>query len=115
VDAAFAATSVSRGSGPAFEQFAAPNAIVVGGGDFVFGPADIGVAFTGESDEVVRWEPLFGDAAESGDLGFTVGEAVFELRAGTFYSKYLSVWQKQNTGEWLYVADFGNSRPAPAP
>jgi hypothetical protein len=32
---------------------------------------------------------------------------------GTFYTKYLTVWQKQNTGEWLFVADFGNSRPAP--
>jgi len=34
--------------------------------------------------------------------------------AGTFYSKYLTIWQKQNTGEWRFVADEGNSRPAPA-
>ena len=116
VDAAFSAASVSDGSGPAFARFAAPNAIAVSGGTFVLGPADIGVAFSSDPGDVVRWVPEFSDVAASGDLGFTVGEAVFELvQFGTFYSKYLSVWQKQNTGEWLYVADFGNSRPAPAP
>jgi ketosteroid isomerase-like protein len=60
--------------------------------------------------------PRFSDAAASGDLGFTVGEATFDFgQFGTFYSKYLTVWQKQDTGEWRYVADLGNNRPAPTP
>jgi len=115
VDAAFSAASVSNGSGPAFEQYAAPNAIAIGGGEFVFGPTDIGTAFTGGPNDVVSWVPLHSGAAASGDLGFSVGEAVFVIEgAGTFYSKYLTIWQKQNTGEWRFVADEGNSRPAPA-
>jgi ketosteroid isomerase-like protein len=115
VDAAFSAASVSNGSGPAFEQYAAPNAIAVGGPEFVFGPEDIGAAFTGGPNDVVSWVPLLSGAAASADLGFSVGEAVFVIEgAGTFYSKYLTIWQKQNTGEWRYVADEGNSRPAPA-
>lgn len=114
VDAAFSAASVAQGSGPAFAQFAAPNAMGVAG-EFVFGPAALGEAFTGAPGEVVSWTPLHSDVAASGDLGFSVGEATFVLLSGTFYSKYLTVWQKQDTGEWLYVADFGNSRPAPAP
>jgi ketosteroid isomerase-like protein len=115
VDAAFSAASVSNGSGPAFEQYAAPNAIAIGGGEFVFGPTDIGAAFTGGPNDVVSWVPLHSGAAASGDLGFSVGEAVFVIEgAGTFYSKYLTIWQKQNTGEWRFVADEGNSRPAPA-
>jgi len=115
VDAAFSAASVAQGSGPAFEQFAAPNAVAVSGPEFVFGPEAIGAAFASEPGDVVSWVPRFSDAAASGDLAFTVGEAVFELSVGTFYSKYLTVWQKQNTGDWKWVADFGNSRPAPAP
>jgi ketosteroid isomerase-like protein len=116
VDAAFSAASVSNGSGPAFEQFAAPNAIAIGGPEFVFGPKDIGAAFTGGPNDVVSWVPLHSDAAASGDLGFSVGEAVFVIEgAGTFYSKYLTIWQKQDTGEWRFVADEGNNRPAPAP
>jgi ketosteroid isomerase-like protein len=116
VDAAFSAASVANGSGPAFEQFAAPNAIAIGGPEFVFGPEDIGAAFTGGPNDVVSWVPLHSDAAASGDLGFSVGEAVFVIEgAGTFYSKYLTIWQKQDTGEWRFVADEGNNRPAPAP
>jgi plastocyanin len=112
-DAAFSAASVANGSGPAFEQFAAPNAIA-NSGDLVFGPADIGVAFASEPGDTVSWIPRFADVAASGDLGFSVGEATFDLADGTlFFSKYLTVWQKQNTGEWRYVADLGNSRPAP--
>jgi ketosteroid isomerase-like protein len=112
VDAAFSAASVADGTGPAFERFAAPNAIAVGG-QLVFGPAAIGEAFAGGPDDVVSWTPRFADVAASGDLGFTVGDAVFQLPAVTFYTKYLTVWQKQNTGEWLFVADLGSSRPAP--
>jgi ketosteroid isomerase-like protein len=112
VDAAFSAASVSRGLGPAFESFAAPNAIAVGGPQFVFGPEAIGEAFTAGPNDVVSWIPRFSDAAESGDLGFSVGEAIFDLETITFFSKYLTVWQKQNTGEWKFVADLGNSRPA---
>jgi ketosteroid isomerase-like protein len=111
VDAAFSAASVTDGLGPAFEHFAAPTAIAVGG-DLVFGPEDIGEAFAAGPNDVVTWIPRLSDVAESGDLGFSVGEATFALEGGTFFSKYLTVWQKQNTGEWRYVADLGNSRPA---
>ena len=112
VDAAFSAASVSQGLGPAFAGFAAPNGIAVGGPTFVFGPEAIGEAFAAGPNDVVSWIPRFSDAAESGDLGFSVGEATFALEEVTFFSKYLTVWQKQNTGEWLFVADLGSSRPA---
>jgi ketosteroid isomerase-like protein len=112
-DAAFSALSVAEGTGPAFERYAAPSAIAVSGG-FVFGPEAIGEAFASGPDDEVSWAPRFADAARSGDLGMTVGDAVFELAEfGTFYTKYLTVWRKQDNGEWLFVADFGNSRPAP--
>jgi hypothetical protein len=115
VDAAFSATSVAEGSGPAFQQFAAPNGIGVGGGQYIFGPSALGEAFSSEPTDVISWVPRFSDAAASGDLGFSVGDATFDFgAAGTFYSKYLTVWQKQDTGAWRYVADLGNNRPAPA-
>jgi hypothetical protein len=114
VDAAFAAKSVSDGAGPAFAAFAAPTAVAVAAGELVFGPSAIGTAFTLKPGDVLRWVPLYSDAAATGDLGFTAGEATFQLNSigQTSYSKYLTIWQKQNTGEWEYVADLGNSRPA---
>jgi hypothetical protein len=114
-DVAFSAFSVDNGSGPAFEHFAAPNAIATGE-TFIFGPEAIGEAFTGGPDDVVSWGPRFVDAAGSGDLGFTVGDATFGL-AGIppFYTKYLTVWRRMDDGQWRFVADLGNSRPAPVP
>ncbi len=115
-DAAFSAASLASGTGPAFEGFAAPNGIAVGGGMFVFGPDAIGEAFASGPNDVVSWEPRFAVAAESGDLGFTVGDASFALEGiPPFYTKYLTVWRKQKKGQWRFVADLGNSRPAPAP
>jgi ketosteroid isomerase-like protein len=113
VDRAFSDASLERTLGVAFEAFAAPDAIAVGGGQFVYGPAAIGEAFAATPDDHVSWVPRYAGAAESGDLGFTVGDASFILPGVSFYTKYLTIWQKQNTGEWRYVADFGSSRPAP--
>jgi ketosteroid isomerase-like protein len=114
VDADFSAASVSGGTGPAFASFAASNAIAVGGGQMIFGPSDIGEAFTTGPNDVVSWVPRFSDVPASGDLGFTVGDATFVFPdQGTFFTKYLTVWQKQDTGEWKFRSDFGSPRPAP--
>ena len=114
VDADFSAASVSDGLGPAFAAFAAPDGIAVGGGQFILGPSDIGEAFTAGPNDVVSWVPRFSDVAASGDLGFTVGDATFVFaESGTFFTKYLTVWQKQDTGEWKFRSDFGSGRPAP--
>jgi ketosteroid isomerase-like protein len=113
VDRAFSDASLERTLGVAFQAFAAPDGIAVGGGQFVYGPEAIGEAFAATPDDHVSWVPRFAGAAESGDLGFTVGDASFILPDLSFYTKYLTIWQKQDTGEWRFVADFGSSRPAP--
>jgi ketosteroid isomerase-like protein len=88
--------------------------MAVGGGQFIFGPEAIGEAFASEPGDVVSWVPRFAGIAESSDLGFTIGDATFNLvQFGTFFTKYLTVWQRQDDGRWRFVADFGNSRPAP--
>jgi ketosteroid isomerase-like protein len=62
------------------------------------------------------WRPVAGGVAKSGDLGFTVGNAVFTGRREdggqvVRYSKYLTVWKKQHDGDWRYVVDGGSARP----
>jgi ketosteroid isomerase-like protein len=62
------------------------------------------------------WHPVAGEVARSGDLGFTVGNAVFTGRSldgspQVRYSKYLTVWKRQRDGSWRYVVDGGNARP----
>ncbi|HEY7502967.1 MAG TPA: hypothetical protein VH700_02620 [Gemmatimonadales bacterium] len=114
-DAAFSDLSVEDGSGPAFEHYAAPGAIAAGE-TLIFGPEAIGEAFTGGPNDVVSWGPRFVEVAGSGDLGFTVGDAAFEIEGiPPFFTKYLTVWRRMNDRQWRFVADLGNSRPAPMP
>ena len=65
-------------------------------------------------NDVVSWVPRFVDVAGSGDLGFTVGDATFEL-AGIPPSTPSTSRSGggMNDGQWRFVADLGNSRPAP--
>jgi hypothetical protein len=62
----------------------------------------------------LNWAPIWGEAAGAGDLGCTVGLAEFKPGAGApSYSKYLTVWRRQDDGTWKFAADAGNPRPAP--
>jgi ketosteroid isomerase-like protein len=120
-DTAFAALSMAVSEQEAFFSYAAPDAVLLGAGlPLVIGPAAIGALYAGDPPEdTLDWEPVDGAAAATGDLAFTVGEAVITDGEPTgdalYYSKYLTIWQKQDDGEWLYVADIGSARPAPAP
>jgi ketosteroid isomerase-like protein len=113
-DSAFAAMSVARGAKAAFLAFAADEAVTLGGGGAPMnhGRDAIGATFADfPADAVLEWAPVAADVAGSGDLGCTVGEAA--ITAQRYYGKYLTVWRRQPTGEWKFVADAGNARPAP--
>jgi len=86
--------------------YAAPTAAQSGSAASVgweFGRAAIFAAHASEPLGTFSWTPVIAHASPSGDLAFTVGW-VFNA-AGQTLGKYFSVWQKQQTGEWLYVVD----------
>jgi hypothetical protein len=64
----------------------------------------------------LNWAPIWGEAAGAGDVGCTAGLAEFRSSGppgGISYSKYLTVWRRQDDGTWKFAADAGNPRPAP--
>ena len=111
-DLAFARLAADSGAATAFERWAAGDAMVFGrGGLLVQGPQAIGRAVAG--DAVWRWHPVAAGTSPSGDLGWTVGEAVIAPReAKPSYSKYLTVWVRRDGGPVRFLTDGGNSRPA---
>lgn len=116
-DRDFAALSEATSPGHAFAVFAAQDGVVLGGP--TYGKEEIGAEFDPSSGLRILWGPIEGGASGSGDLAFTIGLATTLApqpngTVATFYTKYLSVWQKQPSGEWRYLADAGNSRPADA-
>ena len=105
-DQAFSDLAQVVGNSEAFARYAAPTAAQSGTSTsvgWVWGPAAIAEAHAPEALGSFSWTPVIAHAAESGDFAFTVGWVFND--AGRTLGKYFSVWQKQNTGEWLYVVD----------
>jgi ketosteroid isomerase-like protein len=118
-DRDFAAMGGQRGPGPAFAAFADSGAVTFGQ-QLNFGPAEIGAGFDAGDGSHWAWGPVASGAAESGDLGFTVGQADISApdehgQTQTFHTKYLTVWHRQPDGTYRYLVDGGNARPAPNP
>jgi ketosteroid isomerase-like protein len=66
----------------------------------------------------LSWTPS--RAKAQGMLGYTYGWWKFKAHtkagADTLYmGTYVTVWEKQNNGDWKYVLDGGNNAPAPLP
>ena len=112
-DRDFAALATAQNPGVAFATFAAPDGALLGG---EYGPEAIRAAFAGGGG-TLEWGPVAGAMAATGDLGYTVGTAVRRGADGRVgYTKYLTVWRRQPNGEWRWVVDGGNPRPAdPSP
>lgn len=62
---------------------------------------------------ILTWEPSFAEVSKSGDLGYTYGtfrvsmdspEGIKVSREGT----YVTIWKKNDKGEWKFVLDTGN-------
>jgi ketosteroid isomerase-like protein len=109
-DRDFAALAMARSPGAAFEAWAAPDGTLLGG---AYGPRATGALFA--PGGTLEWGPVAGGAAGSGDLGYTVGTAVRRGADGRVgYTKYITIWRRQPDGEWKWVVDGGNPRPADA-
>jgi ketosteroid isomerase-like protein len=119
-DVAFARDAERLGAGEAFGRYAAPDAqMFSAAGEFITGPQAISASFgPAVANSSFTWQPVYGEISGAGDLGFTVGNAVVTLErqdgaAVVRYSKYLTIWKRQQDGVWKYVVDGGNSRPSP--
>ena len=110
-DLAFARLAADSGAAVAFERWAAPDAVTFGDrGLLTRGPKAIGRAV--DFPAVWRWHPVAAGASESGDLGWTVGEATITSKdAVPTYSKYLTIWARRSDGAVRFLTDGGNGRP----
>jgi hypothetical protein len=115
-DLDFARMAGDSGAAAAFAHFAAPDAVTFGsGGEINIGPNNIRARMMeGRMGAQWRWRPVVSFVAPSADLGATIGEAEIRVPgAAPFYSKYLTVWQKQPDESIKFVVDGGNARPGP--
>ena len=115
-DLDFSARSLKSGAGPAFGEFVAADGASIGTGasEIACGRDAIVKGFDPLGPGALTWAPRVADAAPSGDLAYTSGDAIIREGGDVSYSNYLTVWKRQPDGKWRVVADGGNSAPAPA-
>jgi ketosteroid isomerase-like protein len=114
-DLDFAARSQKSGAGEAFRQFVAADGAQIGTArsEITCGREAVAEGLAPLGPGALIWAPRVADAAPSGDLAFTSGDAIIHIGKDTSYSNYLTVWKRQADGTWRFVADGGNSAPAP--
>ncbi len=119
-DRLFARATAERGA-EGWASFFTEDAVMMPGGSFpVVGRPKILETMTpvfANPGYSLTWEPDSAEVADSGDLGFTVGQYVSTSRDGdgnpvVSKGKYVTIWKKQADGQWRAILDIGNENPA---
>lgn len=70
-----------------------------------------------DSTSLLTWFPIWAEVSAAGDLGFTTGPYVLSNRKNktqaASYGNYITIWQKQNDGNFKILLDLGCSNPEP--
>lgn len=115
-DIDFSNLSKEKGMNFAFLEYAADDGVMLRPYSYpIIGKEKLSKElFTGDDKGfTLTWTPLYGDIAQSGELGYTYGtwemtiikdDGGEEIRKGT----YVSIWKKDKAGKWKFVLDTGN-------
>ena len=116
-DKKFCRYSVKEGFFNALLKYADKNIVKLNEGQFpVIGKSELTKLFGNRSGtKALIWEPVHGEVAESGDLGYTWGNWHLsdKEKDTTYYGNYFTMWKKQSDGSWKVLLDGGNSTPPP--
>jgi len=111
VDRQFSDAASEIGFNKAFIEYAHPDAVLLRENSMpITGKNEITRLFQ-ESDTTgidFSWEPLASDIAASGDMGYTYGIYILKIDTITERGTYVSIWKKDENGNWKYVLDSGN-------
>jgi ketosteroid isomerase-like protein len=106
-DRAFAAMAAARGVPAAFEHYAAPDALVIAGGNVTSGRDGIVQRYANWPEGArLEWAPEAGRVSARGDMGWTWGNSIYVAPDGARTpGRYVSVWTRDYEGNWRYAFD----------
>jgi len=111
VDRQFSEAAGKIGFNQAFIEYAHPDAVLLRKNSMpVVGKQSIAGIYDKLDTTGIHfsWKPLAGDIANSGELGYTYGIYTFTKETITEKGTYVSIWKKDEYGNWKYVLDTGN-------
>jgi ketosteroid isomerase-like protein len=114
-DSLFADLADRMGTADAFSSTIAPDGAIFGGSRLIIGPKAVKEFEEAQgAGTSLTWRPVYAAVAESGDLGFTIGESIATGRSPSGaavqrFGKYLTIWQRQPDGSWKFAMQGGNA------
>lgn len=117
-DKDFSRLSVDSGFAKAFIQYAHPDAVLLRKNSMpVKGKEEIASLYQKSIGSGARltWEPIDGNIAASGEIGYTYGIYTLQIDSVTEKGTYVTVWKKDEEGSWKYILDTGNEGLGPNP
>lgn len=111
LDKDFSDFSQNYGFHKAFIAYADDSVTILKAGHMpLVGKNNLIKSYEGKSDSglVLTWNPLHASLALSGDFGYTYGIWTLKTQNDTTRGTYLTVWKKDATGHWKFIADTGN-------
>ncbi len=115
-DREFARATAEKGV-EGFAAFLAEDVVLLNGGAPIIygrqGAIDMWSGLLTDPGASITWEPTMAVLAESGELGYTVGQYIMILTGengerSVEKGKYVTIWRKQADGSWKVVLDGGN-------
>jgi ketosteroid isomerase-like protein len=115
LDREFARQSVEMGSHQAFLKYIDEHCVILRPNrNPVIGRNKIVEMYSNpDTSFSLRWEPSYADISKTGDLGYTYGIYTIEMdspegNAVTKQGTYVTIWKKDQKGDWKFVLDTGN-------
>jgi ketosteroid isomerase-like protein len=115
-DQAFSDYAQTAGMAEAFARYMdAVDGKLISPGEVATGEAAIRAGFANwPADLKMTWSPDMGHGSASGDLAVTSGRWTrTRAEAVVAQGRYVTVWRKNDAGEWKGVIDVGAPDPAP--
>jgi ketosteroid isomerase-like protein len=117
-DSQFGEKASALGPAPAMRGVLAEDGVLLTTTQLVVGPRAASDYFESRRAFSISWVPRDARIAASGDLGFTIGDALATSVGPTGaavqgFTKYLTVWRKDPDGRWRVVVTGANDRPSP--
>ena len=117
-DSVFAERASSLGAAVAARDAISDEGVLLTTTQLVVGPRAASDYFESLRSFSISWVPRDARVSASGDLGFTIGDALVTSLGPTGaamqqFTKYLTVWRKESDGRWRVVVTGANDRPSP--
>ncbi|MEQ9168287.1 MAG: hypothetical protein RLO12_18660 [Fulvivirga sp.] len=117
VDKEFSDMSKQNGISEAFIFYADQDVVKLDqGAEPIKGKTQLTEVYTAMDDSKMEltWEPIKAEIAMSGELGYTFGKYFLITKdsvESTSTGYYVSIWKKQEDGNWKFVLDGGAEGP----